>query len=59
MKIRLTRWILFLSLLFSVGAADHPANAQVVVRVGPTPHRTYYHHRYYHHRRYYHHYYHR
>jgi hypothetical protein len=55
MKIRLTQWILFLSMLFSVGAMRTPANAQVVVRVGPTAHRTYYHHRYYHHRRYYHH----
>jgi hypothetical protein len=48
MKSHLTRWILGLSMLFAVGAASKPADAQVVVRVGPA-HRHYYHHHYYRH----------
>ena len=43
MKSHLTRWILGLSMLFTLGTASKPAEAQVVVKVGPTHH---YHHRY-------------
>jgi hypothetical protein len=46
MKLRLTRLILGLSMMFAVGAMCTPANAQVVVRVGHSRH---YHHRHYHH----------
>jgi hypothetical protein len=53
-KILLTRWILGLVVLLTfAAAASSPAEAQVVVKVGPThrhyDHRYYYHHRYYHH----------
>jgi hypothetical protein len=47
MKSHLTRWILGLSMLFTLAAASKPADAQVVVKIGPT-HRHYYHHRYRH-----------
>jgi hypothetical protein len=40
----LTRWVLGLSMLFTFAALSQPADAQVVVKVGPT-HRRYYHHR--------------
>ena len=44
MKNLLARWILGLSVLFTFAAVSPPADAQVVVKVGPT-HRRYYHHR--------------
>jgi hypothetical protein len=47
MKARLTYWILGLSMLFALGSMATPADAQVVVRVGPQ-HRYHHHHRYYH-----------
>ena len=47
MKTRLITFILGLSMLFALGAVAMPADAQVVVRVGPQ-HRYYHHHRYYH-----------
>ena len=49
MKTRLITFILGLSMLFAIGPMATPAEAQVVVRVGPQ-HRYYhhYHHRYYH-----------
>ena len=43
MKNLLARWILGLSILFTFAAVSQPADAQVVVKVGPT-HRHYYHH---------------
>jgi hypothetical protein len=46
MKARLITFILGLSMLFALGPMATPADAQVVVRVGPQHH--YYHHRYYH-----------
>ncbi len=46
MKTRLIAFILGLITLFAVGPMVTPADAQVVVRVGPQHH--YYHHRYYH-----------
>ena len=51
MKVRLTRWIVALSMLFALGAmySPTPANAEVVVRVRH-PRRHYSHRRY--HRRY-------
>jgi hypothetical protein len=47
MKNLLARWILGLSILFTFAAVPQPADAQVVVKVGPT-HRHYYHHHYRH-----------
>jgi hypothetical protein len=47
MKNLLARWILGLSILFTFAAVSQPADAQVVVKVGPT-HRHYYHHHYRH-----------
>ena len=47
MKTRLIAFILGLISLFAVGPMVTPADAQVVVRVGPQ-HRYYHHHRYYH-----------
>jgi hypothetical protein len=46
MKTRLITFILGLSMLFAIGPMAMPAEAQVVVKVGPQHH--YYHHRYYH-----------
>ena len=47
MKNLLARWILGLSILFTFAAVSQPADAQVVVKVGPT-HRHYYRHHYRH-----------
>jgi hypothetical protein len=47
MKNLLARWILGLSILFAFAAVSQPADAQVVVKVGPT-HRHYYRHHYRH-----------
>jgi len=47
MKTRLIAFILGLITLFAVGPMATPAEAQVVVKVGPQ-HRYYHHHRYYH-----------
>lgn len=56
MKVRLTSFILGLSMLFALGPISTEADAQVVVKIGPQ-HR--YHHRHYYHHTYYrHHYYH-
>ena len=48
MKKPLTSGILGLSMLFSVGTMPEPADAQVVVKVGPTHHYHHYRHRYRH-----------
>jgi hypothetical protein len=45
MKNLLARWILGLSMLFTFAAVSQPADAQVVVKIGP--HRHYYHHHHY------------
>jgi hypothetical protein len=53
---RLKVWILGVVLfVMSLAALPTPANAQIVVRVGPHPHRYRWHGRYYHHRYYRHH----
>jgi hypothetical protein len=49
MKIRLTRWIFALSMMFALGAMYTPADAEVVVRVGHRHPRRHYRHRHYHH----------
>jgi hypothetical protein len=46
MKSLLARWILGLSMLFTFAAVSQPADAQVVVKIGPT-HRHYNHHHHY------------
>jgi hypothetical protein len=46
MKTRLTSFILSLSMLFALGLMATPADAQVVVKIGPQHH---YHNRYYRH----------
>jgi hypothetical protein len=54
MNVRVARWLLGLSMLFAaIGLSTQPAHAQVVVRVGQSPH--HYHHHYY--RHHHHHYY--
>ncbi len=47
MKSHLTGWILGLSMLFALATASKPADAQVVVKLGPTHRRSY--HRHYRH----------
>ena len=49
MKTRLIAFILGLITLFAIGPMATPANAQVVVKVGPQHHRHRYYHTYYRH----------
>ena len=52
MKIHFKRWILGLGMLLMLAACYLPAEAQVVVNVGPRHHRHYHHrHRYHRHHR--------
>ena len=52
MKVRLGRWLMgFMMLFVLAGAMPTPADAQVIVKVGPQHHRRY-HRRYRHHRPY-------
>jgi hypothetical protein len=48
MKARLTTFIFGLSMLFALGSMATPADAQVVVKIGPQHRYYHHHHRYYH-----------